>query len=302
MDDNCTDWAAALTYYTVLALFPGAIVVIALVSLVADGPDTVATIVRTARDVVPGSVVDAVQGPLTDVLAKRGSAKVLLSFGVLGAIWSAAGFVGAFTRASNAIYGVPEGRKWYVLRPLQIGLTIVSLILLAAVALGLVVSGPVARAVGRALHLGTSTMTAWQVGRWPLFVLIAVVLLSLLFWIAPNVQQPRLRWLTVGGVVALLAWLVVSIGFGLYVANFASYDATYGSLGAIVVFLVWLYLSNCALMFGVEVNAELARGRALQAGRTIEKGESVLPPRASTPAAQDEVAQEISAEDAAVEQ
>ena len=121
MDDNCTDWAAALTYYTVLALFPGAIVVIALVSLVADGPDTVATIVRTARDVVPGSVVDAVQGPLTDVLAKRGSAKVLLSFGVLGAIWSAAGFVGAFTRASNAIYGVPEGRKWYVLRPLQIG-------------------------------------------------------------------------------------------------------------------------------------------------------------------------------------
>jgi membrane protein len=301
MNDNCTDWAAALTYYSVLALFPGAIVIIALVSLVADGPETVATIVRTARDVVPNSVINAIQAPLTDVLAKRGSAKILLSFGVLGAVWSASGFVGAFTRASNAIYGVPEGRKWYVLRPLQIGLTVVSLILLAAVVLGLVVSGPVAETVGRLLHVGSGAMTAWQVGKWPLFVLIAVVLLSLLFWIAPNVQQPRLRWLTVGGVVALLAWLVVSLGFGLYVANFASYDATYGSLGAIVVFLVWLYLSNCALMFGVEVNAELARGRALQAGRTIEKGESVLPPRAATPEASDAAAQEIAAEDAAAD-
>ncbi len=278
--DNCTDWAAALTYYTVLALFPGVILVVALVSLVANGPAAIDAVIRTVREVLPGSAVNAIQQPLHEVLAKRGSAKVLLSFGVLGAVWSAAGFVGAFIRASNAIYGVQEGRKWYVLRPLQLGLTIVSLVLLAIAALGLLVSGPVAEALGRLLHVGDTALRVWQVGKWPLFVLIAVVLLSMLFWIAPNVRQPRLRWLTVGGGLALCAWLVVSLGFGLYVANFGSYDRTYGSLGAIVVFLVWLYLSNCALMFGVEVNAEVARGRALQAGEHLEKGEAVLPPRA----------------------
>jgi membrane protein len=282
LDDNCADWAAALTYYGVLALFPGAILVVALVSVLVDSGEAIGTLMGIIRELLPDSVTASVQRPLERVLTNNASARALLSFGAVGAVWSASGYIGAFTRASNAIYGVREGRRWYVLRPLQLLLTVVSLVLLAALGFGLVASGPVAQTLGRWLRLGDATVAAWNVAKWPLLVVIFAMLLSLLFWIAPNVQQPRLRWLTVGGAVALFAWLVVSLGFGLYVANFGSYDVTYGSLGAVVAFLVWLYLSNCAVMLGVEINAELARGRALQAGAAAAAEDPVLPPR--TPA------------------
>ncbi|MFG3599653.1 YihY/virulence factor BrkB family protein [Micromonospora chersina] len=279
--DNCADWAAALTYYGVLALFPSTIVVVALVGLVSDGPRTVDTVIDLAREIGAGSVVgnDAFVTVVRNVVEQQGSAKVLLSFGLLGALWSASGFIGAFTRASNAIYGVEEGRPFYRLRPMQIGLAAVSLVLLAVVAVGLIVSGPITDFVGDLLHAGGLTRQVWTVAKWPLLALVAMTLLSLLFWIAPNVRQPRFRWLTPGGALALLAWVVASFGFGLYVANFGSYDVTYGSLGAVIAFLVWLYLSNCALMLGVQVNAELQRGRMIQAGVT-HPDEPVLAPRA----------------------
>ncbi|MCW3817516.1 YihY/virulence factor BrkB family protein [Micromonospora sp. DR5-3] len=279
--DNCADWAAALTYYGVLALFPATVVVVALVGLVSDGERTVDTVIGLAREIGAGSVVgnDGFVGVVRGVVEQQSSAKVLLSFGLLGALWSASGFIGAFTRASNAIYGVEEGRPFYRLRPLQIGLAGVSLVLLAVVATGLIVSGPVTDAVGDRLHAGGLARTVWTVTKWPVLALVAMTLLSLLFWIAPNVRQPRFRWLTPGGALALLAWVLASAGFGLYVANFGSYDVTYGSLGAVIAFLVWLYLSNCALMLGVQVNAELQRGRVIQAG-AAEPGEPVLPPRA----------------------
>ncbi|MCI4065344.1 YihY/virulence factor BrkB family protein [Micromonospora sp. R77] len=279
--DNCADWAAALTYYGVLALFPATIVVVALVGLVSDGERTVDTVIGLARDVGAGSVVgnegfvDVIRG----VVDQQSSARVLLSFGLLGALWSASGFIGAFTRASNAIYGVEEGRPFYRLRPLQIGMAALSLLLLAVVALGLIVSGPVADAVGDLVHAGGLARTVWGVAKWPALALLVMALLSLLFWIAPNVRQPRFRWLTPGGGLALVAWVLASFGFGLYVSNFGSYDVTYGSLGAVIAFLVWLYLSNCALMLGVQVNAELQRGRVLQSGAG-DPGEPVLPPRA----------------------
>jgi membrane protein len=279
--DNCADWAAALTYYGVLALFPSTIVVVALVGLVSDGERTVDTVIGLARDVGAGSVVgnDAFVGVVRGVVDQQSSARALLSFGLLGALWSASGFIGAFTRASNAIYGVEEGRPFYRLRPLQIGLAAVSLLLLAVVAVGLIVSGPVTDAVGDALHVGGLARTVWSVAKWPVLALVMMSLLSLLFWIAPNVRQPRFRWLTPGGGLALVAWVLASFGFGLYVANFGSYDVTYGSLGAVIAFLVWLYLSHCALMLGVQVNAELQRGRVLQSGAG-DPGEPVLPPRA----------------------
>ncbi|RBI98669.1 ribonuclease [Micromonospora provocatoris] len=279
--DNCADWAAALTYYGVLALFPSTIVVVALVGLVSDGPRTVDTVIDLAREIGAGSVVgnDAFVGVVRNVVEQQGSAKVLLSFGLLGALWSASGFIGAFTRASNAIYGVREGRPFYRLRPLQIGMAAVTIVLLAVVATGLIVSGPVTDAVGDLLHAGAVARTTWSVAKWPLLAVVAMTLLSLLFWIAPNVRQPRFRWLTPGGALALVAWVLASFGFGLYVANFGSYDVTYGSLGAVIAFLVWLYLSNCALMLGVQVNAELQRGRAMQAG-VEEPDDPVLPPRA----------------------
>ena len=279
--DNCADWAAALTYYGVLALFPSTIVVVALVGLVSDGPRTVDTVIDLAREIGAGSVVgnDAFVTVVRNVVEQQGPAKVLLSFGLLGALWSASGFIGAFTRASNAIYGVEEGRPFYRLRPLQIGLAALSLLLLAVVATGLIVSGPVADAVGDLLHAGGLARTVWTVAKWPVLALVMMALLSLLFWIAPNVRQPRFRWLTPGGGLALVAWVAASFGFGLYVANFGSYDVTYGSLGAVIAFLVWLYLSNCALMLGVQVNAELQRGRVMQAG-VEDPSEPVLPPRA----------------------
>ncbi|WP_416905308.1 YihY/virulence factor BrkB family protein [Micromonospora echinospora] len=278
--DNCADWAAALTYYGVLALFPSIVVVVALVGLVSEGDRTVDTLIDLARDVGAGSVVanEGVVGVVEGVVDQRAGVKALLSFGLLGALWSASGFIGAFTRASNAIYGVEEGRPFYRLRPMQIGLAALTLVLLAVVATGLIVSGPVAEAIGNLLNLGDVPRTAWSVAKWPVLAMVLMVLLSLLFWIAPNVRQPRFRWLTVGGAVALLAWTLASFGFGLYVANFGSYDVTYGSLGAVIAFLVWLYLSNCALMFGVQINAELQRGRMMQAGVPAPE-EPVLTPK-----------------------
>ncbi|MGC4748633.1 YihY/virulence factor BrkB family protein [Micromonospora sp. DT201] len=281
VNDNCSDWAAALTYYGVLALFPSAIVVVALVGLVSDGERTLDTVVDLANQVGAGSVMTddgGVVKVIQSVVLQESNAKVLLSFGLLGALWSASGFIGAFTRASNAVYGVTEGRPVWKLRPLQIGLAAVTLVLLAVVALGLIVSGPVTDAVGDLINAGGLARTVWSVAKWPVLAMVMMVLLSLLFWIAPNVRQPRFRWLTPGGAVALLSWAVVSFGFGLYVATFASYKTTYGSLGAAIAFLVWLYLSNSALMLGVQINAQVQRGRQLQAGDP-DPEEPVLPPR-----------------------
>ncbi|WP_249713794.1 YihY/virulence factor BrkB family protein [Rhizomonospora bruguierae] len=226
-----------------------------------------------AGQLVPGGVVSNLRDPIRAVVLAKNSAKVLLSFGLLGALWSASGYVGAFTRASNAVYEVDEDRPFYKLRPLQLGLTGIALVLMAVVALVLVVSGPVTDAMGDALRLGDTPRQVWSAGKWPVLVLVLGVLLSLLFWVTPNVRRPRFRWLTIGGAVALICWAAVSVGFGLYVANFGSYNATYGSLGAVAAFLVRLYLSNCAVLLGVEVNAELQRGRRIRAG------EPVLPTR-----------------------
>jgi membrane protein len=268
VDDDCSDFAAAMTYQTVTALIPSLVVVVALVNLVTDGSTVLTATVGILRDLGLGAVVDnqALLAVVQALLVRQSSAKVLFGFGLLLALWSASGYVGTFTRASNRIYGVREGRRWWKLELLQIALAAVALVLLSVAGTGLVISGPLVDAVGNALHAGHTTRQIWSIGRWPVLVAIAVILLSLLFWIAPNVRQPRLRWLTVGGAVALVAWTVISFAFGLYVANFGSYNRTYGSLGAIMAFLVWVYLSNIALLLGVEVNAEVQRGRLLQAG------------------------------------
>jgi membrane protein len=267
-DHDCGDYAGALTYNGILAVVPSLIVVVALVNLVSDGTSAVDATQGVLRDLGVGSITNDtdVRTMIDTLLLQDNSAKALLSFGLLGALWSASGYISVFTRASNHIYNVREGRAFWLLRLLQLLLSAVMLILVAAAATGLVISGPLVDAVGNLLHAGDTARTAWSVGRWPVLVAIALVVLSLLFWIAPNVKQPRLRWFTVGGGVALVAWTLVSFLFGLYVANFSSYDKTYGSLGAIVAFIVWLYLSNSALLLGVEVNAEVQRGRLIQAG------------------------------------
>ncbi|HET6534407.1 MAG TPA: YihY/virulence factor BrkB family protein [Actinoplanes sp.] len=268
IDDDCTDFAAAMTYSTVTALIPSLAVIVGLVNLVSDGQAAVNTVLGMLQDLGMGSIVGnaSLTAVLDSLLNKEHTAKVLLSFGLVIAVWTASGYVSTFTRASNRIYGVQEGRNWWKLQLLQILLAAVALVLLSVAAAGLVISGPLVDAVGNALGVGETARTVYSVGRWPVLIAIATLLLSLLFWIAPNVKQPRFRWLTVGGAVALAVWAVVSFGFGLYVANFGSYDRTYGSLGAIMAFLVWLFLSNLAVLLGVEVNAQVQRGRLLQAG------------------------------------
>ena len=279
--DNATDWAAALTYYAVLAIFPAALVVVALVGVVATGDESVDTIMDVARRIAPDSTVDSIEPVIREVVAARSSAGWLLWVGLLGALWSASGYVSAYTRASNAIYHVTEGRRLVKLRPLQLGLTAMSLLLLALAVAMLVLSGPVSRAVADALDLGEAPLTVWSIVKWPLLVAVAALLLSLLAWLGPNVRQPGLRWVAVGGGVTLLLIGIASYGFGLYVANFGSYNRTYGSLGAVIAFLVWLYLVNCAVVFGIETNAALQRGRAMQARDTAYPAldTAVLPAR-----------------------
>ena len=276
--DNCTDLAAALTYYGVLALFPAAIALVSLVGLVGDPQRTTTTLLDIVGKLGPHSAVDTFSKPI-QTLAQGHNAGIALVLGLLGALWSASGYVGAFGRASNTIYEVGEGRPFYKLRPVQVLITLVCVVLIALVALALVVTGPVAKAVGDAIGVGSAAVTVWDVAKWPVMALVVSAIFSLLYYATPNVRQPKFRWFTVGGLVALLAWVVASAGFAFFVTHFSSYNRTYGSLAAVIVLLVWLWISNLALLFGAELNAELERAREIAAGLPGAEQTIQLPPR-----------------------
>lgn len=268
--DNLTDWAAALTYFAVLAIFPGLIVFVAILGLLGHHPETTNALLEIVDDVGPESAVDTFRGPIEGVIKSNGGAGALLGVGLLVAIWSASGYIGAFTRALNAIYEVDEGRPFWKLRPLQIVITVAMVLLLALVAISIVVTGPLARSIGDAVGLGDTAVTVWNIAKWPVIVVIVMGMFAVLYHVTPNVRQP-MRWITPGGIVAVTGWLLVSAGFGLYVANFGSYDKTYGSLAGVIIFLVWLWLSNLALLFGAEFDAEIERSRELAAGLPAEE-------------------------------
>src|SRR5918992_1123025 len=243
-DDNLTDWAAALTYYAVLSLFPALIVLVAILGLVGSHPETTDALLDIVDQLGPQSAVENFRGTIESVVKSNASAGALLSVGLAGAVWSASGYIGAFIRAANAIYEIEEGRPFWKLRPLQIAVTIAMVLLLAIVSISLVVTGPLAEAIGNVIGLGDTAVTVWNIAKWPVLLAIVMGMFAFLYYIAPNVRQPRMRWITPGGVVAVLAWIVASAGFAFYVANFGSYNETYGSLGAVIVFLVWLWISN----------------------------------------------------------
>jgi membrane protein len=272
-DDNITDWAAALTYYAVLSIFPGVIVFVSLLGLFGQGADTVNKLIDIVGDIgVPQSALDSLRGPIEDVVNQQGSkAGLALVLGIAGALWSASGYIGAFIRAMNAIYDVREGRKFYILRPLQILITIVYTLLLTVITLALVASGSVAQAIGDTLGLGDAAVTTWNIAKWPVIVIIVSLMIAGLYHVAPNVKQPRFRWFTLGGFLALVLWVIASAAFGFYVANFGSYNKTYGSLGAVITFLIWMWITNNVLLFGAEANAELERGRELEAGQPAQE-------------------------------
>lgn len=275
--DQCTDLAAALTYYAVLALFPATIAVLSLVSLVSNPDKTVDNVLQVLSDVGASSAADTLRGPLTQLAASR-SGGLALVLGLLTALWSASGYVGAFGRGMNRIYEVGEGRPVWKLRPLMLVLTLVVVLLAAAVGLALVLTGPAAEAVGNLVGLGGTAVLVWDIAKWPVMLAVVILIVALLYYVTPNVEQPRFRWISVGAVVAIVVWILASAAFGFYVANFSSYDKTYGSLAGVIVFLLWLWITNLALLFGAELDAELERGRELQAGIAAEETIQ-LPPR-----------------------
>jgi membrane protein len=279
-EDNLTDWAAALTYYALLALFPALLVLTAVLGIFGQ-QNTIDTFIQSLRDAGLGDAANNIQGPLNDVVKAKGGAGALLGFGLVGAVWSASGYLGAFMRASNAIYEVEEGRPFWKLRPLQVALTLVGILALAFVLIGLVVSGPVAEAVGKAIGLGDAAVTIYSIAKWPILIGVVMLLFAGLYYAAPNVKQPKFRWISPGGALAVVVWIVASAGFGFYVSNFGSYNATYGALGGVITFLVWMWITNIAVLLGAEFDAELERERELKAGIKAQD-EIKLPPRDTT--------------------
>ena len=277
MDDECTDLAAALTYYSVLAMFPGAIAMLSLVGLVSQPQQTVDTLLQILRDIGASSAADTLEPTLTDLAGSQGAGFALV-IGLATALWSASGYVGAFGRGMNRIYEIDEGRPIWKLRPTMLLVTLITVVLAALVAVGLVLTGPAAEAVGSAIGLESAAVTAWSIAKWPVLLLVVVLIVALLYYATPNVKQPKFRWISVGAIVAIVVWVIASAAFGFYVANFSSYDKTYGSLAGVIAFLLWLWITNLALLFGAELDAELERGRQLQAGIAAEE-ELQLPPR-----------------------
>jgi membrane protein len=275
-DDKLLDWAAALTYYSIMSVFPAVVVLMSLVGLL--GESVTRPLIENLQQLAPGQARDV----LVDVVRElEGSASVagpVALFGLLSAFWASSGYIGGFIRASNAIYEIEEGRPVWKTVPLRLVLTLTMVVLLAVTVLGVVVTGGVAEWLGDALGLGSTVVTVWGIAKWPVLAILVSLAIALLYWASPNVRQPGFRWLTPGSALAVLMWVVVSLGFAFYVANFASYNKIYGSLAGVVVFLIWLWLSNLAVLFGAEFDAELVRERQIEEGHPAS-AEPFLEPR-----------------------
>ncbi len=277
--DDMMTTAAGLTYYAVLSVFPAMLAFVALLGVAGQYPQTSDAVLDVVGRIGPASAVDTLRGTIEGVVKNSGGAGALLGVGLLGAIWSASGYVGAFFKAANTIYEVEEGRPFVKLKPLQLGLTVVFLVVSALAAVVFVASGSVARSVFDVIGLGSTAVDVWAYAKFPVLALIVIAMIALLYWAAPNVEQPKFRWLTPGGGVGLLVLLLASALFAFYVANFGSYNKTYGTLAFVPLFLTWLWIANLALLFGAEVDAELARSRQIEAGmRPVDK-EPFLPVR-----------------------
>jgi membrane protein len=267
--ENFTDWAAALTYYGVLSIFPMLIVLVSILGLI--GESATQPLIDNIASLAPGPAGDILTNAITEIAKSQSSAGFALVLGIAAALWSASGYVGAFTRASNQIYETAEGRPFWKLRPLQIAISAGLVVMLAASAVAVVITGPLAREIGDVIGVGGTAVTVWDIAKWPVIALVVITMISILYYVAPNVRHPGFQWITPGGVIAVVAWLLASAAFAVYVANFSSYNATYGSLAGIIVFLIWLWLSNVAILLGAGLNAELERSRELEAGEPMER-------------------------------
>ena len=270
-NDNLTDWAAALTYYGVLAIFPALIVLVSVLGLI--GPSATQPLIDNLGEVAPGPAKDIFTSALKDLQGSKGSAGVFFVVGLAAALWSASGYVAAFIRASNAIYDIEEGRPVWKTLPLRVVLTLVLVLLLALTAVGVALTGGLAREAGGLIGLSDTAVSVWNVAKWPVLLVLVSFMFALLYWAAPNVKHPKFRWVSPGGVLAVIGWIIVSLAFAFYVANFGSYNKTYGALAGPIVFLVWLWVSNLMILLGAEFNAELERGKVALEPRDTRKME-----------------------------
>ena len=261
--DNVTDLAAALTYYGLMAVVPGLIVLLSVVGLTGANSQQ---LTNQVTSVAPGSAGKVIQTLIQQAERHHSGAGVAAIAGLVIALWSASGFVAAFMRAANRVYDIGEGRPIWKTAPIRLGLTLFTVVMLVVMAVLVVVTGSVARSVGNAIGIGSTAVTVWDVAKWPVLVVLISILLAVLFWAAPNARQAGIKWISPGGVVATISWLIVSAIFALYVADFSSYNKTYGSLAGVVVLLVWMWLTNVSVLFGLEINAELERERAVLQG------------------------------------
>lgn len=261
-----SDWAAALTYYGLLALFPALIAMVAIIGVVGNPASTTRTITEVITKIGPSSAAETFAGPIRSITSQRSTAGVLLVVGLLGSLYSASSYVGAFMRASNVIFETPEGRPFWKLRPMQVLLTLVMIVLLVLVALALALTGPIVSAVAAPLGVSGSAVSIWNIAKWPVLVLVVIFMFTALFYASPNVKLRGLRWVAPGVVFALVVWLVASAAFAFYLANFGSYNKTYGTLGGVVAVLVWMWITNSALLLGMELNAERERSQELREG------------------------------------
>jgi membrane protein len=275
-EDNLTDWAAALTYYGILSIFPALLALVSILGLI--GQSATQPLIDNLGSVAPGPAKQILTSALQGLQKSQGAAGILFIVGLAGALWSASGYVAAFMRASNAIYDIGEGRPVWKTLPVRVGMTIVTVALLAISAIAVVVTGPLAKQVGNVVGLGGAAVTAWDIAKWPFLIVIVSFMFALLYWAAPNVKHPKFKWVSPGGVLAVLLWLLASAAFAFYVSNFGSYNKTYGSIGGVICFLTWLWISNVVILLGAEFNAELERGRQIEAGHPDDR-EPFLEPR-----------------------
>jgi membrane protein len=274
--DNLTDWAAALTYYGILSIFPLLLVLVSILGLV--GESATQPLIDNVGKVAPGPAKEIVTSAIQNLQKSQGAAGVLFIVGLAGALWSASGYIAAFMRAANAIWDVEEGRPFWKTIPLRVVITLVTVVLLALMALAVVLTGPLAEQVGNVVGLGSTAVTVWDIAKWPVMIVIVSLMFAFLYWAAPNVRHPKFQWVSPGGVLAVLLWILASAAFAFYVANFGSYNKTYGALGGVIIFLVWLWISNVVILLGAEFNAEIERGRQIEAGHPADE-EPFLAPR-----------------------
>lgn len=283
--EDLGDAAAALTYQGLLAIFPALIVLVSLLGLLGRHPETTNALLDIVGRFGSDSAVATVRDPIERVVRDGGGAGALFGLGLVGALWSASGYIGAFGRAANRIWQVEEGRSFWKWRPLQVVIALALLVMVALIAIGLVVSGPLAEAIGDAVGAGSLAEDLWALGRWPVMLLLAITVVALLFRVTPNVRRPGARLLSPGAAAAILLWIVASALLALYIANFGNYDATYGSLAGVIVLLLWMWLTNVALLLGVLLDAELERQREIAAGRPDATEKIQLAPRSPAGAA-----------------